>query len=65
MKCMTFGPDGDSVRPVMFLMFVLWAITYAGIVLHKRWTIPAAVVSMLYTLLALRLHMTDPIPLSF
>jgi hypothetical protein len=49
----------------MFLMFVLWGVTYVGIFLHKRWTIPAALVAMLYTLLALRLHMTDPIPLSF
>lgn len=54
-----------SVIPVMLLIFVLWAVTYVGIFLHKRWTIPMAVVSILYTLAMLRYHMTDPIPLSF
>ncbi len=49
----------------MFLIFVLWAVTYVGIFLHKRWTIPMALVSIVYTLAMLRFHMTDPIPLSF
>jgi hypothetical protein len=49
----------------MFLVFVLWAITYVGIFSHRKWTIPMAVVSILYTLFMLRLHMTDPIPLNF
>ncbi len=49
----------------MFLIFVLWAVTYVGIFLHKKWTIPMAIVSILYTLVMLRYHMTDPIPLSF
>lgn len=54
-----------TVRPVMFLIFILWAVTYVGIFLHKKWTIPMAVVSIVYTLVMLRFHMTDPIPLSF
>jgi hypothetical protein len=54
-----------GVAPVMFLIFVLWAVTYVGIFLHKKWTIPMAIVSILYTLAMLRFHMTDPIPLSF
>ena len=59
------GAVAASVIPVMLLIFVLWAVTYVGIFLHKRWTIPMAVVSILYTLAMLRYHMTDPIPLSF
>lgn len=60
------GPGNfATVSPVMFLIFVLWAVTYVGIFLHKRWTIPMALVSIVYTLAMLRYHMTDPIPLSF
>jgi len=49
----------------MFLMFVFWGVTYVGVFLHKRWTIPAALVSLAYTLVMLRVHMTDTIPLNF
>jgi hypothetical protein len=64
-KCLFPSRGFANVAPVMFLIFVLWAVTYVGIFLHKRWTIPMAIVSILYTLVMLRFHMTDPIPLNF
>jgi hypothetical protein len=64
-KCLFRARGFANVAPVMFLIFVLWAVTYVGIFLHKKWTIPMAIVSILYTLAMLRFHMTDPIPLSF
>ena len=50
---------------VMFSMFVLWIIVFAGIFRRARWTIPVAVAAMLWSLVLLKLHMTDPIPLNF
>ncbi len=54
-----------SVRSVMFLMFFFWGAAYVGVFLHKRWTIPVALVALAYTLVMLRVHMTDTIPLNF
>lgn len=50
---------------VMISMFVLWIIVFAGIFRRARWTIPVAVAAMLWSLVLLKLHMTDPIPLNF
>ena len=49
----------------MFSMFLLWAVVYAGIVLRKRWVIPVTVLTLVWTLVLLKLHMTNPIPLNF
>ena len=49
----------------MFSMFLLWAVVYAGIFLRKRWAIPLAVLTLVWTLVLLKLHMTNPIPLNF
>ena len=53
------------VCPVMFSMFVLWIIVFAGVFRRARWTIPLAVVTMLWSVVLLKAHMTDPIPLNF
>lgn len=50
---------------MMLSMFVLWVIVFAGILLRRRWVTPLAVVTIAWTLVLLRLHMTDPIPLNF
>ncbi|CAB4964917.1 unannotated protein [freshwater metagenome] len=52
-------------RDVMFSMFLLWIVVFAGIFRGARWTIPVAVVTMVWSLVLLNLHMTDPIPLNF
>lgn len=49
----------------MFSMFVLWAAVFLGVVFRKSWVIPITLVTLGWTLLLLRLHMTDPIPLNF
>lgn len=53
------------MRRVMFLMFVLWGVVYAGIFLRWRWIPILVIVTLAYTLFVLRVHMTDPIPLNF
>lgn len=50
---------------VMFSMFVLWAIVFIGIFMHRRWTIPVALGAMAWTLVLLRLHMSSDLPLNF
>lgn len=50
---------------VMFSMFVLWTVVLIGVFLRKRWTIPLSLVTLGWTVILLRLHMTDPIPLNF
>ena len=55
----------DSLDFVMFSMFVLWIAVFLGIFFRKKWVPALAVVSLIWTLVLLRLHMTDPIPLSF
>lgn len=49
----------------MFSMFVLWIVVYVGAFRRQRWTIPVALLTMVWTLVLLKLHMTDPIPLNF
>ncbi|MFM1917328.1 MAG: hypothetical protein RJB01_843 [Actinomycetota bacterium] len=50
---------------MMLLMFVLWFAVFIGVFARQRWVIPLALVSMVYTLIVLKSHMTDPIPLNF
>ena len=49
----------------MLSMFVLWAIVFAGIFRHQRWVPVLAVVTIVWTLILLKMHMTSPLPLSF
>ena len=49
----------------MALMFVLWFVVFIGVFLRKGLVIPLTLVTLVWTLLLLRLHMTDPIPLNF
>jgi hypothetical protein len=50
---------------VMFLMFVIWVVVFIGIFRGWRWTPLLVLANLGYTLLVLRIHMTDPIPLNF
>jgi hypothetical protein len=50
---------------VMFLMFVVWLVVFIGIFRGWRWIPLLALANLGYTLLVLRIHMTDPIPLNF
>lgn len=49
----------------MFSMFVLWAIAFIGVFLRKRWTIPVVLVTLAWTAVLLKLHMSSDIPLNF
>lgn len=49
----------------MFSMFALWAIVFVGVALHQRWVTPLAIVAFVWTLVLLKLHISDPIPLNF
>lgn len=59
------GGGGPSLRPVMLLMFVIWLVVFIGIFRGWRWVPLLALANLAYTLLVLRIHMTDPIPLNF
>jgi hypothetical protein len=50
---------------MMFAMFVLWIAALLGVFLHRRWTIPVALVALAWTAVILRLHMSSDIPLNF
>lgn len=50
---------------MMLSMFVLWTIVFVGIFVRRRWVIPVSLVTIIWTVVLLRLHMTDPIPLNF
>ncbi len=49
----------------MLSMFVLWAIVFAGIFRRQRWVIPVTLVTLVWTAVLLKLHMTSAIPLNF
>ena len=53
------------VRPMMFSMFALWVIAFVGVFLRKRWTIAVVLVTLVWTAVLLRLHMSSDIPLNF
>ena len=59
------GLAGRNLAGVMFLMFVIWVVVFIGIFRGWRWTPLLVVANLGYTLLVLRIHMTDPIPLNF
>lgn len=54
-----------SLVPMMFSMFLLWALVFIAVFLSRRWAIALAVVTIAWTLVLLTMHMTDPIPLNF
>ena len=62
---MVGGTRPVALGPFHYSSFVLWIVVFAGIFLRARWTIPVAVVTMIWSLVLLKLHMTDPIPLNF
>ena len=49
----------------MLSMFVLWLVVFAGIARRWRWTPALVVVTLVWTAVLLKSHMTDPIPLNF
>lgn len=49
----------------MFSMFVLWFLVFIGIFTRKKWVPALSLVAMVWTLVLLTMHMTDPIPLNF
>jgi len=49
----------------MLLMFLLWIAVFLGIFFRRHWVIPLSIAALVWTAVVLRLHMTDPIPLSF
>jgi hypothetical protein len=49
----------------MLLMFVLWIGVFVGIARNWRWTPALSLVTMVVTVVLLRVHMTSPIPLNF
>mgnify|MGYP006278627603 CR=1 FL=1 len=50
---------------MMFSMFLVWIVVFVGAALHKKWTIPLTIANFVWTLVLLKMHMTDPIPLNF
>lgn len=49
----------------MLSMFILWIAVFLGIFFKKKWVPTLVIISIIWTAVLLRLHMTDPIPLSF
>lgn len=50
---------------MMLAMFVLWLIVFVGAFRRWRATIPLALVTLVWTAIVLRLHMTSDLPLNF
>lgn len=50
---------------MMFAMFALWVVAFAGIFLRQRWTIPVVLATLVWTVVVLRLHISSDIPLNF
>ena len=50
---------------VMLLMFVLWIAVFYGIFKKWRWTPGLAILTLVVTVILLKAHITDPIPLNF
>lgn len=49
----------------MFLMFAVWFVAFIGIFRGWRWVPLLVLANLAYTLVVLKVHMTDPIPLNF
>ncbi len=50
---------------MMLSMFVIWIIVFIGIARGWRWVPVLAIANLAWTLVLLKSHMTDPIPLNF
>ena len=50
---------------MMLAMFVLWIVVFAAAFRRWRITVPLALITLGYTLVVLRLHMTSDLPLNF
>ena len=60
-----FPPSHGYGSPVMLSMFVLWAIVFWGVFRGRRWVPVLTLVTLAWTIVLLRLHMTSAIPLNF
>lgn len=49
----------------MLSMFVLWIVAFIGVFLRWRWTPAVVIVTLVWTLVLLKLHMSSDIPLNF
>lgn len=49
----------------MFSMFVAWMVTFALVFVKPKYAPVAAILTMVLTLVLLRSHISDPIPLNF
>ena len=49
----------------MFSMFLLWIGAFLGIFLKWRWTPALVIVTLVWTLVLLKLHMSSALPLNF
>lgn len=49
----------------MLSMFVLWIVAFVGVFLKWRYTPAIVIVTLIWTLILLRAHMTSAIPLNF
>jgi hypothetical protein len=50
---------------MMFSMFALWIAVFAGILTRQRWTVALVLVTLVWTVVLLRLHISSDIPLNF
>lgn len=53
------------VVPVMLSMFLLWIAVFVLAARRSRFAWVVALVNIVWTVVLLKLHMTDPIPLEF
>jgi hypothetical protein len=49
----------------MLSMFVLWIVVFVGVFRRQRWTIPVALVTLAWTAVLLKMHMSSDLPLNF
>ena len=49
----------------MLSMFVLWIVVFVGVLLRWRWTPGLVLVTLAWTLVLLKSHMTSDLPLNF
>lgn len=50
---------------MMLAMFLLWLVVFVGAFRRWRVTVPLALVTLIYTLVMLKSHMTSELPLNF
>lgn len=49
----------------MLSMFVLWIVVFVGVFLRWRWTPGLVLLTLAWTLVLLKLHMSSSLPLNF